>query len=120
MAANMTRELLLKIHEALTDDAYELMDKKNKDYAGASGAQPFANFERVEALGICSTEKGFLVRMTDKMSRLSSFADAGTFAVEDESLRDTLIDLINYAVLIYAYNSAKQTDAAPRDYREST
>ena len=120
MTANMTRELLLDIHTELTQNAQELMDKKNKDYAGASGAQPFANFERVEALGVCSTEKGFLVRVIDKLSRLSSFADAGTFAVEDESLRDTVIDLINYAVLIYAYNSAKQTGSAPRDYRKST
>lgn len=120
MTVSMTRDLLLNIHVELTSDAHELMDRKNKDYAGASGSEPFANFERVESLGVCSTEKGFLVRVVDKLSRLSSFADSGTFAVEDESLRDTVIDLINYAVLIYAYNSAKQGSNVLCDYRKST
>lgn len=106
--ARMTRDELLKIHQDLTSKSHVLMDQKNQDYAGSSGAQPFANFERVEALGICSTEKGFLVRLTDKISRLSSFAEAGSFAVADESLEDTVVDIINYAVLILAYNAAKK------------
>ena len=115
---SLTREQLLTIHEELTQEAHQLMDRKNKDYAGASGANPFANFKRVESLGVCSTEKGFLVRLVDKLSRLSSFAESGSFAVEDESLRDTIMDVINYAVLIYAYNSAKQADAVPHDYKK--
>ena len=106
--ARMTREDLLKIHQDLSSKSYTLMDQKNQDYAGSAGTQPFANFERVEALGICSTEKGFLVRLTDKISRLSSFAEAGSFAVTDESLEDTVVDIINYAVLILAYDRAKR------------
>lgn len=73
----MTRDELLKIHEDLTGKARSLMRKKNADYAGNDGLEPFANFTRVQAMGICSTEQGFLVRMTDKMSRLSSFVESG-------------------------------------------
>lgn len=83
-------------------EALELMKKKNADYAG-SGTDPFANFRRAEALGICSTEQAFLVRMTDKMSRLSSFAAKGKLSVEDETVHDTLVDMINYSVLLAAY-----------------
>jgi hypothetical protein len=49
------------------------MSLKNRDYAGKEGTEPFANFTRVEAMGICTTEQGFMCRLTDKMSRLSSF-----------------------------------------------
>ena len=104
----MNREDLVKLHGQLITEAHHLMVRKNKDYAGRSGEEPFANFTRVEAMGICSTTKGFLVRRTDKMSRLSSFADAGTFAVADESLRDTVLDIINYAILLYAYETEER------------
>lgn len=108
VAERMKREELLEIHDELAAKARALMVKKNHDYAGAKGQQPFANFERVEAMGVCSTEKGFLVRLIDKVSRLSSFADSGTFEVEDESLEDTVIDVMNYAVLILAFYRDKQ------------
>ena len=102
----MTRDELFKMHNEMSTYALDLMKKKNADYAG-SGSDPFANFRRTEALGICSTEQAFLVRMTDKMSRLSSFAQKGKLVVEDETVHDTLQDLINYSVLLAAYIKSK-------------
>jgi hypothetical protein len=102
----MTRDELFKMHEDMCKSALILMKKKNADYAG-SGTDPFANFRRAEALGVCSTEQAFLVRMTDKMSRLASFASRGQLSVEDETVYDTLEDLINYSVLLAAYLKSK-------------
>lgn len=99
----MYSEELFKIHEKLCKESLDLMKKKNHDYSGKSGKEPFANFTRAEAMGITSTEKGMLVRMLDKMSRLSSFMDSGEFKVQDEKLEDTIKDMINYSVLLYAY-----------------
>jgi hypothetical protein len=99
----MHRDELLAMHQSLCTKAYELMKRKNADYAGRHGVEPFANFTRCEAMGICKTEAGMLVRMTDKMSRLSSFVEAGVFQVKDESLEDTILDMINYSVLFYSY-----------------
>lgn len=107
----MTRDELLKMHETICDKGRNLMRKKNADYAGNGGHEPFANFTRVEAMGICSTEQGFLVRMTDKMSRLSSFVESGKLAVENESFEDTIIDIVNYAVLMYSYLHDKNTQS---------
>jgi hypothetical protein len=104
----MTRDELLKSHNELTKRAYELMKRKNADYAGKAGTEPFANFTRCEAMGICTTEAGMLVRMTDKLSRLSSFVEAGTFQVKDESLEDTCVDIINYAVLFHTFVQDKK------------
>jgi hypothetical protein len=82
---------------------------KNADYAGAS-ADPFGNFSRVETLGICSTEVGFLTRMTDKLCRIASFVKQGNLQVKDESVQDTLLDLANYALLMSAYLDSKKYD----------
>lgn len=108
METNMTREELLKHHEVLCKQARDLMDKKNRDYAGNEGKEPFANFTRVEAMGICSTEQGFMVRLTDKMSRLSSILASGKTSVTNETFEDTMVDVINYIVLLSAYRQEKQ------------
>jgi hypothetical protein len=111
MENQMTRDELLKHHEVLCKQARDLMDMKNRDYAGNGGKQPFANFTRVEAMGICSTEQGFMVRLTDKMSRLSSIIESGKTNVKDESFEDTMIDVINYIVLLSAYRQDKRIQA---------
>ena len=103
----MNREELFKHHEELSQTALQIMKKKNHDYAGNSGAQPFANFERCEAMGICSTEQGFLVRITDKVSRLSTFANAGKLVVDNEGYQDAILDIMNYCVLFSAYVKSK-------------
>ena len=103
----MTSQDLFNIHRELCADALYLMEKKNHDYAGKSGHEPFANFTRAEAMGITTTERGMMVRMLDKMSRLSSYMDSGDFKVQDEKLRDTIVDLINYSILLYSYLEEK-------------
>lgn len=105
----MTSEELFEMHKNLCEAALNLMQKKNHDYAGNKGTEPFANFTRVEALGITTTEKAMLVRMLDKMSRLASFMEAGKFKVEDEKLKDTILDMINYSILLYAYIDEKNS-----------
>lgn len=104
----MTRDELLKYHLDLCTAARDLMSLKNRDYAGNEGLEPFANFTRVEAMGICKTEQGFMVRLTDKMSRLSSFIRSGKMHIKDESFRDTCVDVINYMVLLAAYLKDKE------------
>lgn len=103
----MTREELLRFHEQICADARELMNLKNRDYAGNHGKEPFANFTRCQAMGICNTEQGFMVRIVDKMSRLSSFLQHGKMNVADESFKDTVVDVINYMVLLAAFSSEK-------------
>ena len=114
----MTRNELLQYHIDICNEARDLMSLKNKDYAGSEGNEPFANFTRVESMGICTTEQRFLTRITDKMSRLSSFIHAGKMNVQDESFKDTVVDVINYMVLLSAYINDKdapnQTSSDPQ------
>lgn len=79
------------------ENCLEILKKKNHDYSG--DRDELFNFKLVEQLGILSTEKGILVRMVDKISRLSTLLDKEAH-VADESIQDTLDDLINYAVIL--------------------
>lgn len=91
--ANMTRDDLTKLHSDLSSAAAHLMKAKNHDYAHSDDI--FRNFRMFGSFGI-------LVRLSDKIARLRSFEDSGQFAVQDERLDDTIVDIINYAVLYRA------------------
>ena len=65
-------------------EALELFSKKNKDYGDA-----FATYGPI----------GVIVRMGDKISRLQSIKKNSITMVNDEKIRDTLIDLHNYAAM---------------------
>ena len=70
--------------EKVQNEAKSLFQKKNADYGDA-----FATYGPV----------GVLVRMGDKISRLQSITSNGVNLIETESIRDTLIDLHNYAAM---------------------
>ena len=99
----MNREELLKHHIELCTKALEIMKVKNHDYAGQGGEMPFANFERCESMGVCTTEQGFLVRVIDKVSRLATFVEAGELKVDGEGWNDAVLDIINYMILFSGY-----------------
>ena len=80
----------------LLDEMRRTHDAKNHDYAGVG--DPLRNFRMCEAQGLPAW-KGCLVRITDKVSRLQSFARQGELRVKDESVADTLLDLAVYALL---------------------
>lgn len=81
--------------------------KKNQDYAGDH--DPFNNFNRVESFNICSVEQGILVRITDKIARVSNLITSDKApAVLDESIDDTLLDAINYLAILKAYRDSQK------------
>lgn len=68
----------------LQSEALALFKRKNQDYGDS-----FANFGAV----------GVMVRMTDKLARFASVSSRGVSLVDDENLRDTLVDLANYSLM---------------------
>lgn len=91
----MTKDQLFDLHEELCSKGLLIMKKKNHDY---SKGHVFGNFMVAEALQAASAENGIIVRMSDKLSRLVSVMEKG--AEVNESEEDTIIDIINYAVLL--------------------
>src|SRR5256885_4133727 len=93
----MDRGDLLELHAKLTDEARKLIVIKNADYAGVDG-DPFRNFRRWGLLGI-------LVRLSDKVARLETFVSRGNLQIKAEQVRDSVLDIINYAILFEGYNA---------------
>jgi len=65
-------------------EGLELFKKKNKDYGDA-----FAKYGTI----------GVLMRIEDKIQRSMSITKNGVNLVNDAGIRDTLIDLHNYAAM---------------------
>jgi len=78
--------------------------RKNNDYGGSNN-DPFANFRNSTIAGV-SVEKGILVRLMDKMSRVSTLLDKEAM-VKDEAITDTIEDAINYLAILKAYINLK-------------
>lgn len=94
------KDRLMDTHIRLCDQAIKLMYKKNNDYA--YGDDPYANFRGSESFDI-NPIIGILLRMQDKMMRIKTFALSNNLNVKEESVNDSIIDLINYAVLIAGF-----------------
>ena len=104
-----SKEDYLEYQQNLLAKCIDLSQKKNADYTGATD-DAFANFRNSEIVGV-SVEKGMLVRLMDKISRVKSFIDKGELMVKDESVEDTIMDIINYACLLGGYiNETKDGD----------
>lgn len=114
----MNRKELLNHHAELCEQAMGIMKQKNHDYAGQDGGQPFANFERCEAMGVCSTEQGFLVRVIDKVSRLATFVEAGELKVDNEGYEDAVLDIVNYMILFSAFVKDKNESGVSEESPE--
>lgn len=75
-------------HKLICEYLNDLYARKNADY-GDSFHQTFL-------------EEGWAmprIRLSDKLNRFKMLSRAGDSKVKDESLRDTLIDLANYAIM---------------------
>ncbi len=99
---------------------HEIIRRKNSDYA--TGEDPFNNFRMVEMIGL-SVEQGIMTRILDKFARLSNLTASGEEpAVADETVDDTILDLINYLAILHAYRNRNffgaYTMARPEEYEE--
>jgi hypothetical protein len=68
----------------IQNEALELFTKKNIDYGDA-----FAKYGVI----------GVLMRIEDKLQRAMSITKNGVNLINDEGIRDTLIDLHNYSAM---------------------
>jgi hypothetical protein len=92
--------------------ALSVFKKKNTDYGDS-----FATYGTI----------GVLVRIGDKIQRLLQVSKTGINLVEDESLRDTLLDLHNYSALalmtlddegescLFQQNTRRNTESIPEE-----
>jgi len=103
----MNQTQYLERFQEITNDMYQITKAKNNDYAGEKNTDPFANFRVCEKIGCCTTEQGFIVRITDKVKRIVNLLTQEN-SVKDEKITDTLLDLANYSILLKIYLESKE------------
>ena len=75
-------------HKAITLELNDLYARKNQDYG--------------DSFHLSYLEEGMAmarIRLGDKLNRFKSLTKSNSQEVKDESIRDTLIDLANYAIM---------------------
>ena len=75
-------------HEKICEELNALYEKKNHDYG--------------DSFHISFLEEGMAmprIRLGDKLNRFKNLSRSNKQEVTDESIRDTLIDLANYAIM---------------------
>jgi hypothetical protein len=82
-------------HLAVLTELHELYQRKNADY-GDSFSQLYREFGLTSAV----------IRLTDKLERLKRLTKTEA-QVKNESIRDTLLDLANYAAMAVMEMDAK-------------
>ena len=70
--------------KSIQKEGLELFSRKNKDYGDA-----FAKYGVI----------GVIMRIEDKLQRSISITKNGVNLVDDEGIRDTLLDLHNYSAM---------------------
>lgn len=83
-----TTKTKVQMHREICEEINDLYARKNHDY-GDSFHQTFVE----EGMAMAR------IRLGDKFNRLKTLSRSGEQKVDDESIRDTLIDLANYAIM---------------------
>ena len=90
-------------HAEICKEINDLYERKNHDY-GDSFHQTFVE----EGMAMAR------IRLGDKFSRFKTLSRGGGQKVDDESIRDTLIVLANYAIMTLLEMEVAENDAETR------
>lgn len=97
----MTNQEFATDFEMLVENMRETLLKKGMDYANEDA---MSNFKRIGLITDQSPEKVILTFMASKVSRLCNLLEKGVSPL-NESIRDNMLDLACYGVLLHAMNS---------------
>lgn len=102
----MTENEKIRQHEAICAELTALYKKKNRDYG--------------DAFHTSFLEEGMAmprIRLGDKFNRFKNLTRSGLRQVVDESIRDTLIDLANYAIMTVMEIDRAKPQPVPTTYQ---
>lgn len=90
-------------HLSICNQLNAIYERKNHDY-GDSFSKSYREYGMTMPC----------IRLEDKLNRLKALAKSGDARVADESVRDTLLDLANYAIMT-VLEMDSEGDALPYD-----
>ncbi len=93
-------ETVSKRYLAILESMRALHIAKNTAYSGTNTKDPWSNLRAVERDFSIPARQGVITRMSDKWSRFKSLWADPRLDRSNESLRDTLIDLASYCLML--------------------
>lgn len=102
--ADAASSIPVRLQRKICGELTALFERKNHDY-GDSFHQTFL-------------EEGWpmvRIRLSDKLNRVKALTKGDSQQVQDESLRDTLLDLANYAILAVMEMDRRERDESGSD-----
>jgi|SRR5579885_2116077 len=102
----MTKQEFLSSLARNFERAMKLAEDKNADYA--SQEDPFRNFRKTSEIAGLTVEQGILVRLGDKISRISNLLRTKESRVKSESIEDTIIDAMNYLNIMLTWIQSQE------------
>lgn len=91
-------EKLMGLNRLTQDAGTEVMQGKNHDYTSGS-VDPYQNFRSSTIVGV-DPRAGILIRVLDKVARISTFLAKGKLEVAEEGFIDSVVDIRVYMTLI--------------------
>lgn len=85
----------------------DVLSRKNRDYAGNVGE--FYNFQRTAEFAKIAPFDVMLAQIGIKFTRIENL-NVDPEIVNNESLKDSLLDLAGYAIIAHAYLSAREAE----------
>jgi hypothetical protein len=102
MDGKYTQKEFLDFSKEMHDKAHAITAVKNTDYS--PGENPFSNFEKlIPYFGPDWPLKLLVARMHEKLDRITNLSVKGQSDSNSEPLSNNFYDLMNYAVLTFAY-----------------
>lgn len=95
------KNILIEDVEETFKECLLLIEKKNNDYAGKTTPDVYKAFRGSTVVGV-PIERAILVRIMDKISRLSIILNQRV-EVKDEKITDTIEDAINYLAILKSF-----------------
>jgi len=96
-------QYIMQSLQNLTVKLQETLKVKNQGYAGVRGE--FFNFEQTASMLGLDVEKTIMVRLTDKITRISNLLDSKDSM--EESIEDSILDAVGYLVILNAYRLSR-------------
>ena len=103
----MTSTELFSVADMTFTNCSTTLKAKNHDYA-KNDADALRNFKAVEFFNLTDISVGVCVRLCDKFMRICNLLNSKA-AVKDETIEDTIDDMINYLVILKSTIIEKNT-----------
>lgn len=88
----------MNLYDETLSEARDIVKAKNVDYGATDDV--LSNFKRTAGCVGVSPVEGVLIRIEDKLGRILNFSKKQKFEIKDESVKDTVRDVINYILLM--------------------